>query len=145
MKHLHLLALIAAISALPTAATAQCRAFVKNKCAANMLPYKFNETFNAAQLGPGEEAEVDLTFFSGQDYRLMVCAHPIIGEVNWKLMDGTGQTLFESLASAPKPSFEFKVATTQKLKVHIDVPEDKSSATEMLNYGCVGILVGFKE
>jgi hypothetical protein len=60
-------------------------------------------------------------------------------------MDGTGQTLFESLASAPKPSFEFKVATTQKLKVHIDVPEDKSSATEMLNYGCVGILVGFKE
>ena len=140
MKHLPTLSLIAALAALPVATNAQCRSFVKNKCAASMLPYKFNETFNAAQLGPGEEAEVDLTFFSGQDYRVMVCAHPIVGEVNWKLLDGTGQTLFESLADAPKPSFEFKVATTQQLKVHIDVPERKGGGTDMLNYGWLGIL-----
>lgn len=145
MKHLSKLIVLAAVAALPALAAAQCRAFVKNKCAASMLPYKFNETFNAAQLAPGEEAEVDLTFFSGQEYRLMICAHPILGEVNWKLMDGTGQTLFESMANDPKPNFDFKVATTQQLKVHIDVPEKSKGGNEMLNVGCVGILVGFME
>jgi len=145
MKHLRTLVALVAIAAVPAVTSAQCRSFVKNKCASNMKPYKFNETFNAAQLAPGEEAEVDLTFFSGQEYRLMICAHPILGEVNWKLVDGTGQTLFESMVDNPKPNFDFKVSTTQQLKVHIDVPEKAKGGNDMLNVGCVGILVGFME
>ena len=145
MKHARLLLPLALLLAMPMAGMAQCRSFVKNKCQVAMLPYRFNETFNAAQLAPGEEAEVDLTFFSGQDYRLLICAHPILGEVNWKLVDGTGQSLFESNAANPKNSFDFKVATTQQLKVLIDVPEKQGSGNEMINVGCVGILVGFKE
>lgn len=133
------------LAALPLASQAQCRSFAKNKCIPALAPYKFNETFNAAQLAPGEEAEVDLTFYSGQEYRLLVCAHPILGNVNWKLSDATGKSLFESSADDPKPSFEFKVATTQKLTVHIDVPAGAKGGNGMLTVGCVGILVGFKE
>ncbi len=145
MKHFrNLIALVALIS-LPFAAQAQCRAFVKNNCQVAMLPYKFNETFNAAQLAPGEEAEVDLTFFSGQEYRLIICSHPILGEVNWNLSDATGQKLFESSADKPQHNFDFKVSTTQQLKVHIDVPEKPKGGNDMLNVGCVGILVGYKE
>lgn len=139
------LLLLAALILLPASSQAQCRAFVKNKCQTAMAPYKFNETFNAAQLAPGEEAEVELTFYSGQEYRLLICVHPILGEVNWKLTDATGKSLFESTADNPKPSFDFKVATTQQLKVHIDVPEKSKGGNELLNVGCVGILVGFKE
>ena len=124
---------------------AQCRAFVKNNCQTSMLPYKFNQTYNAAQLAPGEEAEVELTFFSGQEYRLLICAHPILGEVNWKLTDPTGQTLFESTADKPVHNFDFKVATTQQLKVLIEVPDKAKGGNELLNVGCVGILVGYKE
>lgn len=127
------------------ASFAQCRAFVKNNCQAAMLPYKFNQTYNAAQLAPGEEAEVDLTFFSGQEYRLLICTHPILGEVNWKLSDPTGQVLFESTADKPQHNFDFKVATTQQLKVLIEVPEKAKGGNELLNVGCVGILVGYKE
>jgi len=145
MKHLRILIAIATLAALPLGAHAQCRALVKNKCLPDMLPYKFNETYNAAQLAPGEEAEVDLTFYSGQQYRVMVCAHPILGEVNWKLVDGTGQSLFESTAENPKHTFDFKVTNTQQLKVHIDVPEKPKGGNELLNVGCVGILVGFME
>ena len=145
MKQARILLALFLLSALPLAAGAQCRSFVKNKCQTSMLPYKFNETFNAAQLAPGEEAEVDLTFFSGQDYRLLICAHPILGAVNWKLVDGTGQSLFESTAENPKTNFDFKVANTQQLKVHIDVPQKATGGNDMLNVGCVGILVGFKE
>jgi hypothetical protein len=90
------------LAAAPLAGNAQCRSFAKNKCMPAMAPYKFNQTFNAAQLAPGEEAEVELTFYSGQEYRLLVCAHPILGAVNWKLADAAGTTLFESKADAPK-------------------------------------------
>ena len=38
-----------------------------------------------------------------------------------------------------------KVATTQQLKVHIDVPQAAKGGNEMINVGCVGILVGFME
>ncbi|MBK9761706.1 MAG: hypothetical protein IPO90_17525 [Flavobacteriales bacterium] len=136
---------IAALVLLQVGAMAQCRAFAKHNCIPNLLPYKFNETFNAAQLANGEEAEVELTFYSGQEYRLMVCAQSILGNVNWKLSDATGQTLFESKAEEPKDIFDFKVANTQQLKVFIDVPEKAGGGNDMLHVGCVGILVGFKE
>lgn len=122
---------------------AQCRSFAKNKCAPELAPYKFNETFNAAQLAPGEEAEVNLTLFSGQDYRIMVCAHPILGEVNWKLMDQNNKIVFESLADDPKRFFDLKAASTVPMKVVVWVPNKGSES--MVHVGCVAIMVGFKE
>ncbi|MBK7946617.1 MAG: hypothetical protein IPJ85_15550 [Flavobacteriales bacterium] len=89
-------------------AQAQCKSFAKNKCVPGLLPYKFNETFNGATLAPGDEAEVALTFFSGQEYRVMVCVHQILGEVNWKLVDQNNKTVFESLADEPKTPFRFQ-------------------------------------
>lgn len=145
MKHLSSLIAVLFLAALPSISSAQCRSFAKNKCMPAMAPYKFNETFNAAQLAPGEEATVDLTFYSGQEYRLLVCAHPILGQVNWKLLDASGNSLFESKADDPKGSFDFKVATTQKLTVQIDVPAADKGGNDMLKVGCVNILVGYKE
>ena len=95
---------------LSMATFAQCRSFAKNKCVPELAPYKFNETFNSAQLAPGEEAEVSYTFYSGQDYRVMVCTHPILGEVNWKLVDQNNKIIFESLADDPKHHFDLKAA-----------------------------------
>ncbi|HMN04667.1 MAG TPA: hypothetical protein PKD45_02990 [Flavobacteriales bacterium] len=144
MKQLFsLLALLLALS-IPATSSAQCRSFAKNKCMPGMAPYKFNETFNAAQLAPGEEAQVDLTFYSGQEYRLLICSHPILGKVNWQLRDAGGNTLTQSTGDAPKDHFDFKVATTQKLTVHIDVPAGDKGGNNMLTVGCVGILVGYK-
>lgn len=125
-------------------ATAQCRSYAKNKWVPELSPYKFNESFNAAQLAPGEDAEVALTFYSGQEYRILVRSHPILGEVNWKLVDASNKILFESLADEPKHTFDFKVASTQQLKVQVWVPEVANS-NSMTHVGCVGILVGFKE
>lgn len=135
--------LTGAMLVLPLLAAAQCRSFAKNKCIPELAPYKFNETFNAAQLAPGEEAEVNLTFYSGQDYRVMVCAHPILGEVNWKVLDQSNKILFESLAPEPKKHFDLRMASTQQLKVHVWVPGKGKS--DMVHVGCVAIMVGFKE
>ncbi len=137
-------AVVLAIGALPLSADAQCRSYAKNKWVPEIAPYKFNESFNAAQLAPGEDAEVALTFYSGQEYRILVRSHPILGEVNWKLVDGSNKIIFESLADDPKHTFDFKVASTQQLKVQVWVPEAATS-NNMTHVGCVGILVGFKE
>lgn len=146
MNHAKILLPLAALSGMLLAgsAAAQCRSFAKNKCMPELAPYRFNETYNAAQLAPGEEAEVGLTFYSGQDYRIMVCAHPILGEVNWKLVDGSNKIVFESFADDPKHSFDLRVENTQQMKVHVWVPE-KNTGTGMVPYGCVVILMGFKE
>lgn len=124
-------------------ASAQCRSFAKNKCVPDLAPYKFNESFNAAQLAPGEEAEVKLTFYSGQEYRVSVCTHPILGEVNWKLVDQNNQIVFESLADNPKHSFDLKAASTVPMKVVVWVPTRPTS--ELVHVGCVAVLLGFKE
>lgn len=134
---------VAACVVMAGAAHAQCRSFAKNKCVPELAPYKFNETFNAAQLSPGEEAEVNLTFFSGQEYRVLVCTHPILGEVNWKLVDAHNKVVFESLADAPKHHFDLKAASTTQMKVVVWVPNKGSN--DMVHVGCVGILLGFKE
>lgn len=136
-------ALAGALLVATTAAQAQCRSFAKNKCVPELAPYKFNESFNAAQLAPGEEAEVNLTFFSGQEYRVMVCTHPILGEVNWKLVDAANKIVFESLADEPKHHFDLRMASTQQMKVVVWVPG--KARTDMVHVGCVAILVGFKE
>ena len=126
-------------------ATAQCRSFAKNKCMPALAPYRFNETYNAAQLAPGEEADVELTFFSGQDYRIMVCTHPILGEVNWDLKDASNKIIFESFADDPKHTFDLRVENTQQLKVHVWVPNAPGTSADMVHVGCVAIMVGFKE
>ena len=141
--HIVRTALAGALCVAAVAAQAQCRSFAKNKCVPELAPYKFNESFNAAQLAPGEEAEVNLTFFSGQEYRVMVCTHPILGEVNWKIMDASNKIIFESLADEPKHFFDLRMANTQQLKVQVWVPG--KAKTDMVHVGCVAIMVGFKE
>lgn len=144
MKHLTSIIALLLLVALPSASHAQCRSFAKNKCMPAMAPYQFNETFNAAQLAPGEEAQVDITFYSGQEYRLLVCAHPILGNVGWQLADASGKVLFESTPDVPKDHFDFKVATTQKLSVLLSVPKGDQGGNNLLTVGCVAILLGFK-
>ncbi len=139
-----ILAATAMAGLLSLGASAQCRSFAKNKCMPDLEPYKFNETFSAAQLAPGEEAEVNLTFYSGQDYRVMVCTHPILGEVNWKLVDSANKIIFESFADDPKHTFDLRVESTQQLKVHVWVPGQKAG-DGMVHVGCVAIMLGFKE
>lgn len=136
-------AMAASLAMVALTAAAQCKSFAKNKCVPELAPYKFNESFNAAQLAPGEEAEVNLTFYSGQEYRVAVCVQPILGEVNWKLVDQNNKIVFESLADEPKHIYDYKAASTQQMRLVVWVPA--RAKTDMVHVGCVAIMVGFKQ
>jgi len=134
------LMLLAAVSA-----SAQCRSFTKKRCLPQLDGYVQNDNFNSAVLIPGDEAELLLTFYADKEYRLLVCGHPVLGDVEFDVLDTDQEILYTNRDSEDKSaSFDFKVANTQQLIVRVRVPEI-DSPSPMTHEGCVSIMVGSKE
>ncbi|GIV27978.1 MAG: hypothetical protein KatS3mg027_1792 [Bacteroidia bacterium] len=75
---------------------AQCKSFAKSKCLPDLAPYIHNGQMNGATMMAGEKAELQMSFYAGQDYRLMVCAQPILGDVAFRLLDKNKKVVFNS-------------------------------------------------
>lgn len=141
MKAIKLLALLAFF--VPLMASAQCRPFTKNKVLPKLNGYVQNDSYNAAELAPGEEAEIMLTFFGGRDYRLLVVAHPILGEVEYTVSDINGKLIYSNKNAKNKEVFDFHMENTQQLVVKVKVPKQEEAV--MQHVGCVSIMSGFKQ
>jgi hypothetical protein len=135
---------ILAIAAFFTTSLAhsQCRSFVKNNCGEAMGDYVPAENFNAAKLQPGDVAEVEMTFYGGEDYRLLICGHELLGDIAFQLLDTEDNLLFDNAEHEMTQHFDFKVEGTQNLKVKINVSPNTDAALNP--QGCVAILVGRK-
>ncbi len=125
-------------------ATAQCKSFAKSKCLPSLAPYIHNGQMNGATMMAGEKAELQMSFYAGQDYRLMVCAQPILGDVVFRVLDKNKKVIFNSKDHKNATFWDFNVASTQQMILEIDVPES-SAKHGMIPSGCVNILVGFKQ
>lgn len=131
---------------LPMASNAQCRSFTKKRCLPQLEGYIQNDNFNSAVLIPGDEAELLLTFYAGKEYRLLVCGHPVLGDLQFEVLDTEEQLIYsnDGKEGDAQSSFDFKVASTQQLIVRIRVPDTDSPST-LLHEGCVSVMVGSKE
>jgi len=129
---------------LPLAVSSQCRSFTKKRCMPQLDGFEQNDSFNSAVLIPGDEAELLLTFYEGKDYRLVVCAHPILGQVAWELVDTSEKLIFKNTNEdgSKKDSFDFKVSNTQQLVLRVKVPKSEST---LIHEGCVSIMSGTKD
>lgn len=127
----------------PSLASAQCRPFTKNKVLPKLNGYVQNDSYNSAQLAPGEDAEIMVTFFGGRDYRLLVVAHPILGDVEFTVNDINGKEIYSNKSAENKELFDFKMKNTQQLVVKIKVPAQKDAVIQHI--GCVSIVSGFKQ
>lgn len=141
MKNLSLILLLSLL--IPIGVSSQCRAFTKKKCRPEVAPYIHNGQMNSAVLFPGDSADIMLTFYSGQEYRLVICAEEQLGDVSYKVSDIDKNVIFDS-KNSEKKTFDFKVESTQQLIVSVDVP-DSDNTHDMDFQGCVSILVGFKK
>ncbi|HKK39693.1 MAG TPA: hypothetical protein VJ949_09775 [Cryomorphaceae bacterium] len=120
----------------------QCRSFVKNNCGDAMEGFIPGESFNAVKLFPGDAAEVEMTFFSDVDYRLLVCSHEVLGDVNFQLVDSEGGVVYDNADRQFSEYFDFRLEGTRTFELKIQVP---AQADNSINpQGCVAILLGRK-
>lgn len=128
---------------LPTLAFSQCRRFAKNKCMPALGEYIPNDNFNSAILVPGDEAELSMTFYAGQEYRVMLCTEEILGEVQYQILNGDGEKVYDSETSFDS-QLDFSVASTQKLSMVIKVPKH-DNPNSLIHEGCATVLIGYKD
>lgn len=135
------LSLIVILFSLQTTVAGQCKTFTKNECKPKLKPYIYNGQLNNALLNEGDIAEVMLTFYSNQDYRIVVCGAEELGDINFILKDANGGVLFTNEDHDMIDHWDFHTKATQQLSVEVSVPV--SSEDDILKSGCVSILVGF--
>ena len=140
---LKVLAVFGILMACSATAGAQCRTYAKKKCIPSLSPYRHNGKMNTTTMLQGQTAELQMTFFQGQEYRIMVCSQPALGNVQFKLVDGSKNVLFNS-KDVDSNTWDFKVKTTTTLMLEVTVPPN-DSPNELVQSGCVSILIGFKE
>ena len=142
MKNLSILFLLFVL-AIPFTSNAQCKGFTKKKCAPLLEDYVPAEHYNSLQMFDGEEAELFLVFVENHDYRIAICSHPILGDINFEIKTEQGQLVFSSSESDGNNIFDFSTTSTEKLHIIISIPASDSE-TGMIQPGCVSIMVGNK-
>jgi hypothetical protein len=121
---------------------AQCKAYSKKFCIPVMSPYNHNGKMSNIILSQGETAELNVTFFSGQEYRLVICGQEILGKVNYRLLDKNRKEIFNSENNS-ELFFDFNVASTQQFILEVSAPASVAK-NGLMQTGCVSVLVGFK-
>ncbi|PLX20552.1 MAG: hypothetical protein C0599_08810 [Salinivirgaceae bacterium] len=145
MKHAFIIILTALLSfTFVSESQAQCRKFTKNTCVPQLDPFIFNGQVNSALLNEGDIAELMLTFYADQEYRVLICSEDQLGSVGFKLKDTNDKVLFDNRDHNMAEFWDFTSNTTQQIIVEMEVPES-TEASDKLKNGCVAILVGFKE
>lgn len=138
MKRLSLC--IAVLSLLSASASAQCRTFTKRNCLPVLEGYAQNDNYNSAVLIAGDEAELSVTFLPSTEYRVAVCAHPVLGDVKFDILDQQGIRIWSN--SNGEDHVDFSLQHAQRLRFRIKVPDTDAA---ILHEGCVSLLVGSKD
>lgn len=138
------LILICALALLPSAVTfGQCKGFVKKQIT-KLSPFIHNGQVNSSVLLSGDQAELTLTFYSGQTYRVMVSNQESLGDVHFVMKDASKTQLFSSKEMGKFDYWDFSVESTQQMTLEVVVP-NVDTPSGLVPSGCVSILVGFKQ
>ena len=121
-------------------ASSQCRAFTKKNCLTILEDYTQNDNYNAAVLIPGEKAELDMAFYGGINYRVVVCSHPALGEVEFGLYDSQGSSIW--INTDGSDHVDLSLENTQQLSIRVSVPQSDAA---LIKEGCVSIMLGSKD
>jgi hypothetical protein len=120
----------------------QCNGFTKKKCLPTLKPFIHNGQLNSTVLVAGETAELLMTFYSGQEYRILVCGQEELGGTEFRLLDNARKVIFASKEHKNAKMWDFNVKSTQQITVEVIAPPSSGPHN---NSGCVSVLVGFKK
>jgi len=121
---------------------AQCKGFTKKDCLPVLDPYIYNGQLNSALLNEGDVAELLLTFYGNQEYRLLICSQEILGNVEFNLLDKDRNLIFSNKDHNYTNMWDFTSTSTQQLIIEVVIPESTNEGGNIVS-GCVSILMGF--
>lgn len=125
-------------------AHAQCKTYTKKTVMPLLEDFTHNGQYSGAVMYEGEEATLVQTFYSHQNYRLIVALEESISALGYfEILDYKGQLVYSSKDKKTN-KFDFNVESTQQLKVRVVVTKTTANI-ELRKSGCASILVGFKE
>ncbi|RUT77702.1 hypothetical protein [Ancylomarina longa] len=130
------------LTILPLVSFSQCNEYTKKQCIPQLTPYTFNGQLNNAVLSEGETAELRLTFYKDQEYRILVKGEEDLGALEFQLFDTEYNLLYDNADEGYTNLWDFMVESTDDFVIRILVPEDKDKSK--LESGCVSILIGFR-
>lgn len=144
MKTIQIVLIILLTLIFATSTQAQnCKKFAKKECLPELMPYLHDGQFNVTTLAPGESAQMYMTFYSGQEYRILVCAEEVLGEkVILKIKDANRNVIFDNTTNDYLNWWTFSVKSSQQLIIEVTIPSlEVEGESEIV--GCVSILLGF--
>ncbi|NSW93708.1 MAG: hypothetical protein HPY62_03260 [Bacteroidales bacterium] len=124
-------------------AEAQCKAFAKKTCLPELGLYTHDGNYHAAVLIEGEEAELYKTFYSGMDYRMVICAEETIPSIEFTVYDASRNVIFSNKDKKNVKSWDFKLESSQQLRIVLKAGTSGQTGTAPAS-GCVSIMFGFK-
>lgn len=122
-------------------ANAQCEEFAKQDIWKKKLsPYTHNGIYVTQKVNQGETIELYKTFFSNQDYRILVCSDNNLPKIEFKILDINRNIIFDNKKNNYNNIWDFYFNTNLQtiISVHIPNTEDKN-----LKSGCIAVLIGF--
>ena len=124
---------------------AQCKSFVKKKCLPSLAPFITNGQINTAVLSPGDSTAVPLNFFENTEYRIIVCNQEVLGKISFKVFDANNKLVFHNKTLNYVTQWDFKSLSNQTLSLVVEVPEETENHSQIMQSGCVSIIIGFKK
>ncbi len=134
--------LIAGLLLIGRGVSAQCNEYTKKECIPLLSPYTFNGQLNNTVLYQGETAELQLTFYKDQEYRILVKGEDLLQKVHFELFDTDYNKIYDNAEDNFAEKWDFEVQNTDDFIVRVSIPEAKLDSIP--ESGCLSILVGFK-
>jgi hypothetical protein len=131
-----------AFAVMTVVTNAQCKVYAKKNCLPRVAPFTHNGQLNSATLIAGQKVQLEMTFYSGQNYRILVCAQDVLGKIDFRLLDTDKNVVFDSRDNNSPDHWDFNLKSTQQLFVEVEVPKS-DSPNGIVPSGCVALLVFF--
>lgn len=133
------------ITSFASSVSAQCKGFAKQKGKVELFPYIHDGNYHAAILTEGEEADLYKTCYTDQQYRIIVVGSDNLGNIEFKVYDANRNVLFDNKDHKYTKVWDFKLESSQQLKIVVKVPASAKKQEGDINSGCVAIMFGFKQ
>ncbi|MFQ5335012.1 MAG: hypothetical protein ACE5DN_02950 [Flavobacteriales bacterium] len=125
--------------------TLPCKSFGKKACkSVNLEDYSSNGQLTVAPLVPGEEAELSMIFYRGNDYRIVLCGDEELGQLKFWIKNSRGEELFNNKNYENTQQWDFSMSSTQRLIIVVGA-EGKTQMGEAVEEGCVKLIIGHRK